>query len=96
MNKFKSSKADEVKGIAVRRGNKIRPLMCVTKKHIVKYANKAGLKWFEDNSNNDLRFERNYIRKMVSLLEHRYPKILKNYVIKQNSLYTQKNESKNI
>ena len=45
----------------------IRPLLGVSKKEIITYANKHNIKWREDPTNTDLKYRRNYIRaKIVS------------------------------
>lgn len=41
----------------------IRPLLPFSKKEIVSYANQQKLDWVEDETNEDTRFLRNYIRK---------------------------------
>ncbi|MBI2790763.1 MAG: tRNA lysidine(34) synthetase TilS [Gammaproteobacteria bacterium] len=43
----------------------VRPLLDVSRDAIVLYAKTEQLTWVEDKSNNDLRFRRNYLRKMV-------------------------------
>ncbi|EQC43661.1 tRNA(Ile)-lysidine synthetase [Bacteriovorax sp. BSW11_IV] len=84
MKKFSSAR--EVLGMACLAGNKARPLMCLTKKQIVSYAKVKNIKWFEDSSNRDLCFERNYLReKIIKPLVKKYPKALKNYVLWANS-----------
>lgn len=84
MKKFSSAR--EVLGMACLSGSMARPLMCLTKKQIVSYAKAKNIKWFEDSSNTDLCFERNYIReKVIKPLLDKYPKALKNYVLWANS-----------
>ena len=41
----------------------IRPFLKVSKKTLLKYAHKNRLTWFEDDTNQNLDFERNWIRK---------------------------------
>ncbi|MFA6569720.1 MAG: tRNA lysidine(34) synthetase TilS [Bacteroidota bacterium] len=40
----------------------VRPLLCVTKTEIIEYANRRGLKWHEDETNNLSLYLRNKIR----------------------------------
>ena len=40
----------------------LRPLLDVTRREILEYANARGLKWVEDESNRDTRFRRNFLR----------------------------------
>lgn len=79
MKKFSSSRS--VLGIACRSSKVVRPLLCLTKDQIKAYAKKEKLQWFEDSSNDDLSYERNYIRhKVVAPLLRKYPKAIKHYV----------------
>ena len=87
MNLFKSSKKNFPLGIPMKRKNIIRPLMCVSKKHIYQYARSCDLKWYEDISNNNFRFERNFMRSIIKDLKVKFPKILQNYVLRQRQVY---------
>lgn len=52
----------------------IRPLLQVRRDDIERYARQKGLNWVEDESNQDIRFDRNYIRHQVSpLIDQRWP-----------------------
>ncbi|WP_286294504.1 tRNA lysidine(34) synthetase TilS [Vibrio apostichopi] len=52
----------------------VRPLLSVTRADIEKYARDKGLTWVEDESNQDLRFDRNFIRHQVApTLTNRWP-----------------------
>lgn len=46
-----------------RRGPVLRPLLLNRKEALREWATKNGLEWVEDNSNGDLRYTRNYIRR---------------------------------
>lgn len=51
-----------------------RPLLSVSKERIVEYATKQNLTWIEDDTNYDIRIERNYFRhKVIPLIEQRWP-----------------------
>jgi tRNA(Ile)-lysidine synthase len=52
----------------------VRPLLDLTRAELTAYAELSGLKWVEDGSNSDLRFDRNYIRhQLMPLIEARWP-----------------------
>ena len=51
-----------------------RPLLALPKADIDRYAQDVGLSWIEDPSNQDMRFDRNYLRqKVLPHLESRWP-----------------------
>lgn len=53
-----------------------RPLLGFSRDQIFKYATENNLNWIEDESNQDDRFDRNFIRlKLTPLLKQRWPKI---------------------
>ena len=84
---FKQSRLESTLGIPVFNRGLIRPFMCVSKSHIVKYAKAVGLVWAEDSSNRDERFERNFFRqKLTAKIKKRYPHYLQHYVARQNQL----------
>ena len=57
--------------------NLFRPLLDIPKDIIREYASKQGLSWINDNSNNDNKFDRNFIRNdIVPVLEKRWPSLL--------------------
>ncbi len=85
MQSFKQSGVVSSLGIPVMSAGIVRPFMCVTKAHIKKYARAVGLKWMEDSSNEDSKFERNYLRLNISsVIQKRYPNALKHYVSRSN------------
>ncbi len=54
----------------------IRPLLTVTREQIYHYAVAHELDWIEDESNQDIRFDRNFIRhKVTPVLTQRWPSI---------------------
>jgi tRNA(Ile)-lysidine synthase len=54
----------------------LRPLLNVSRAEIVHLANQQQLKWVEDESNSDTRFDRNFIRQTIMpLLSERWPSI---------------------
>lgn len=51
-----------------------RPLLAVSRDDIIQYANQYNLNWIEDNSNQDDRFDRNYLRQHIfPMLKERWP-----------------------
>ncbi len=55
------------------KGKLIRPLLDISQQEISVYAQQHHLQWIEDPSNQDLRFDRNYLRqKVIPLLEQRW------------------------
>lgn len=52
----------------------IRPLLDFTRTELYEYAEENQLTWVEDDSNMDLRFNRNFIRhQILPLIQHRWP-----------------------
>ncbi|GAK85359.1 tRNA(Ile)-lysidine synthetase [Vibrio ponticus] len=52
----------------------LRPLLCASRTKIEQYAQEHQLAWVEDESNQDTRFERNFIRHQVApILQQRWP-----------------------
>lgn len=87
MQQLRSSKLESTLGIPVMNGRIIRPLMCLSKDHILKFAKGANLTWIEDESNLDIRYDRNFLRKIIGEnFNQRYPKLLKHYVNRSNEL----------
>lgn len=59
---------------ALGRGRLLRPLLDVDHAELVAYARSAGLRWIEDPSNSDTRFDRNFLRQRVlPILRERWP-----------------------
>lgn len=55
-----------------------RPLLDMSREEIVAYANQHQLSWIEDESNQDLRYDRNYLRhEVLAKLSARWPAINK-------------------
>ncbi len=55
----------------------IRPFLKVSKAAILEYASNHGLEWIEDQSNQDTRFDRNFLRQnIMPSLEQRWPKMV--------------------
>jgi tRNA(Ile)-lysidine synthase len=57
-----------------RNGRLLRPLLPVSRKDIVEYANRHGLSWVDDESNADIRYSRNFLRhSILPALRQRFP-----------------------
>lgn len=73
-------------GIAVKSLHYRRPFLCVSRQQIRRYAKYLGLSFHRDSSNQNDKFERNFLRQYVtSALHTRYPKYLNHYV-KQSTM----------
>jgi tRNA(Ile)-lysidine synthase len=56
----------------------VRPLLDFTREEMASYATDNNLNWIDDDSNDDVRFDRNYLRQMVMpSLKQRWPGVLK-------------------
>jgi tRNA(Ile)-lysidine synthase len=56
------------------RAAQLRPLLGVTRTEVLDYAHAHGLSWVEDDSNRDVRFRRNALRRQVlPLLDEHFP-----------------------
>lgn len=85
MQSFKQSGFKSRLGIPLFNRGIIRPFLCVTKKQILRFARAEKLEWSEDKSNQDTKFERNYMRAhLTSKILKKYPKALKYYVSRHN------------
>lgn len=59
-------------------GQLLRPLLDISREEMQEYAHQHQLSWVEDESNQDTRFERNFIRHDIApLLKQRWPNIEK-------------------
>lgn len=84
MQQFKSSNLKASLGIPVKRGKVRRPFFCVSRRQIEKLAKLEDIDFMDDSSNDNLKFERNFVRaKVVSSIRERFPGYLKHYVAKQ-------------
>ncbi|MFC3121893.1 tRNA lysidine(34) synthetase TilS [Agaribacter flavus] len=73
--------------LSVKHGQRfVRPLLAVTRQQILSFAREQGLKWVEDESNNDLGFDRNFLRKeLIPLLNQRWPSFSKRVASSANA-----------
>ncbi|WP_198144068.1 tRNA lysidine(34) synthetase TilS [Gilvimarinus agarilyticus] len=64
-----------------------RPLLQVTRAELEAYAREQGLTWVEDESNQDVRFDRNYLRQQVlPVLRQRWPAVTRSLADAANLL----------
>ncbi len=57
-------------------GRLCRPILSVERSEIEDYARQRGLEWLEDESNQDIRFDRNFLRHEITpLLKSRWPNL---------------------
>ena len=57
-------------------GRLVRPLLRFNKQSLVKFARDENLRWIEDSSNKDSRFDRNFLRQhIIPALKNRWPSI---------------------
>lgn len=86
MQQFKSSSLHNL-GIPKKNNNIYRPLLCVSKEEIYQYAQKNKIPFSEDESNQNIDFERNYIRNViVPKIKEKYPNYLKHFLNQKKSL----------
>lgn len=87
MQSFRSGDFKKSLGIPVKRGDFIRPLMCLSRRQLMKYIQRHEISCVQDQSNFNPRFERNYLRmKVMSPILERYPQALAHYVHQKNDL----------
>ena len=87
MARFKSGRLASQLGIPLINGAFARPFLCVTRGQITRMAKKIGLDWREDDSNRNIRFERNFLRShVIPPIKRRFPAYLRHYATSSNQL----------
>ncbi len=86
MKSFSSCELKSSLGIPVKRGTICRPLMSMTKSQINYWALKLKVPFLVDDSNFNLKFDRNFMRQQILQMKDRYPQYLKHYVYRSNAL----------
>ena len=62
-------------------GELVRPLLAFSRAHLLAWASDAGLNWVEDPSNQDERFDRNFLRhRIMPALSERWPHLLEQMI----------------
>lgn len=84
---LRSSTVEGTVGIPVKNHEVVRPFMCVTKSQIEKYASSYDLPFITDPTNDEIKFERNFLRhEVITAFKGRHPKYLKHYVYRHNEI----------
>ncbi len=87
MNLFRGTGIDGLKGIPVKNGFIIRPLLFAGRGEIEAYAKDTGLTWVEDSSNAKNDYTRNLIRNAVlPMVEKKYPRVIQNLAATQQKM----------
>jgi tRNA(Ile)-lysidine synthase len=94
LQQFKSSGTISF-GIPLQRGKIIRPFLSVTKKQIEHLAFHSKIPYFQDQTNFDPKYERNFLRlEIIPSLKKRFPKYLKQFAQRSNELYQKEKVTK--
>ena len=84
---LRSSTVDGIVGIPVKNFEVVRPFMAVTKSQIEKYASLQDLPFITDPTNEQIKYERNFLRhEVISAFKARHPQYLKHYVYRHNEI----------
>lgn len=87
LQSLRSSSINGLVGIPLKNDQVVRPFMCVTKKQILNYAAFYDIPFLEDPTNEQIKYERNFLRKnVVSAFKDRYQQYLKHYVFRHNEI----------
>ena len=79
MHFFRGTGLRGLRGIQSRNGNIVRPLLFAGRKDLKEYARTHSLKFVTDNTNNDIRFTRNFFRhRVLPLVAEVYPAVTSN------------------
>lgn len=89
MQRSRSNQPKSTLGIPVRNGPIVRPFLCVTREQLKTLSQNEKIIFREDPTNQDTRFDRNYVRKEIApRIRKRYPKYLKHYAFHANYMAT--------
>jgi tRNA(Ile)-lysidine synthase len=79
MNFFKGTGISGLRGIQLKNGKIIRPLLYTKRREIVDYANENKLSWVHDSSNDTIKYTRNYFRHtVIPVIEKVFPEAVNN------------------
>jgi tRNA(Ile)-lysidine synthase len=85
---FRNSGLAGLAGMHELRGGIFRPFLTIPKSEIIAYAQAHGIRWREDKSNTDSKYQRNAIRlDVIPTLEKLNPSIKEQVLILQNACY---------
>ncbi|MBC5648773.1 tRNA lysidine(34) synthetase TilS [Christensenella tenuis] len=65
MHILRGSGIDGLKGISVRNGNFIRPLLCVSRDDVMEYVQEKSLPYVQDGTNKNAAYTRNFVRNVL-------------------------------
>lgn len=87
LQSLRSSSIEGLIGIPVKNNRVVRPFMCVTKAQIKNFVKYYDLPFIEDPTNDQIKYERNYIRgEVIPTFQLRYHQYLKHYVHRHNEI----------
>ncbi|MCU0388649.1 MAG: tRNA lysidine(34) synthetase TilS [Chitinophagaceae bacterium] len=79
MNLFRGTGIDGLRGIPVRNGHIVRPLLFAFRNEIDAYAEQNNLQWVDDSSNEKEDYTRNFIRRsIIPAIETQVPSVTQN------------------
>lgn len=77
MRIFRGTGVRGLGGISERRGNIVRPMLNVSREEIDEYCKENDIKYFDDETNSDTKYTRNFIRhEVLPLVKSRYPGVV--------------------
>ncbi|MCS6968940.1 MAG: tRNA lysidine(34) synthetase TilS [Cytophagales bacterium] len=84
----KGSSSLGLRGIAVKQGRVVRPMLAFTRKELLNYAQAIGLQWREDSSNASDKYARNFIRhRVIPALKRVNPSLVENFAYTYQRLH---------
>lgn len=87
LQSLRSSNSKGLFGIPVKNGKLRRPLHCFTKDHLKDFCRLLGVVPYDDPTNQNIHFERNFLRQnIIPLLKERHPRLLKHFVYSRMEL----------
>ena len=87
LQSLRSSNIEGLVGIPLINDRVIRPFMCLTKMQIRRFADSYDLPFITDPTNEEIKYERNFIRNnVIETFSGRYQKYLKHYVYRHNEI----------
>ena len=87
LNLFKGTGISGLRGIPIKRGNIIRPILIVTRDEILEYLNLYNFEYRIDKSNENTDFERNFLRnKIIPLVKEKINPALENTIFHNSEI----------
>jgi tRNA(Ile)-lysidine synthase len=89
LNLIKGTGIKGISGIPLKRGNIVRPILCLKKDEILDYLNNYGIKFRIDESNLETDYERNFLRKkVIPLIKERLNPDFENALFHSSEIFT--------